>query len=195
MNKSISKHFGKLLAGFGLVGLIASFWQTAEKINFLKNPDDPLSCNLNPIVDCGTVLNHQLSSVFGPPNSLIGVVMFSAIVLLGLLLIFRVKPNLQMKRVILFLTTALFAFSVWFYAVSLYEIGKICIFCIFIWVSAIPMFFYSWAEYGEDIIGKSSNKLAQWKIGILIHRPDRLVVCLYLLAIALFLIQFQDYYF
>ncbi len=184
---------GLLVSGLSLVGLVASFWQTAEKIHLLQYPEDPLSCNINPIVDCGTVLSNKLSAVFGVPNSMIGMVIFSLLLMAGLMMLSGVSLKKATKRLILLLTLGVFAFAVWFFAVSLYVIGKICIFCVFIWASSIPLVVLVSGEYGDTLFGNS--KLVKWKLKWFKTRPLQPIVVLYALALVLFLYRFRDYYF
>ncbi|HEY2089307.1 MAG TPA: vitamin K epoxide reductase family protein, partial [Mycobacterium sp.] len=57
----------------GVIGLIASATLTVEKIELLLNPAYVPSCNLNPIVSCGSVMTTPQASALGFPNSLIGI--------------------------------------------------------------------------------------------------------------------------
>src|SRR2546430_137324 len=57
----------------GVIGLIASTTLTVEKIEILLNPTYTPSCNVNPIVSCGSVMTTPQASVLGFPNSLIGI--------------------------------------------------------------------------------------------------------------------------
>src|SRR5687767_2689815 len=61
----------------GIVGMIAAFLQTTEKIALLKNKDAILACDLNSVFSCTSVLNAWQSSVFGFPNSLMCMVLFT----------------------------------------------------------------------------------------------------------------------
>lgn len=178
---------------FSLVGLVATFWQVAEKIQLLKFPEDPLSCNINPVVDCGSVLNDGLSSVFGVPNAMIGMVVFAMLFMAGLALMFGVKFNVAMKRFVVVLALLMFIFSVWFFAVSLYVIGKICIFCVFIWAATIPLTVLINGQFGAALYPK--NKLLEWKLAWFKDKAWQPVVVLYALALILFLYRFREYYF
>ncbi len=51
--------------------------QIVEKIAILKNPATTLLCDVNSVMSCTDVLNAWQSSVLGPPNALIGAVMFA----------------------------------------------------------------------------------------------------------------------
>lgn len=188
MKKLRSIKYHVWLIVLSLVGLIAAFWQTAEKIHGLKNPEQPLSCNLNPVVDCGSVLDHPLSAVMGVPNSMIGMIFFTTLLVAGLLVWTGVKLTLNAKKILLLVSTVLLGFSVWFYLVSLYDIGKICIFCIFIWISSVPIGVLTYKEYGNSILNKQKAKF------ISVH-AYKIIFSIYAVGMLLFLFRFRDYYF
>lgn len=192
MNTKLQRKYAWILTGGGLAGLIAMVWQASERITMLKNKGVGLSCDLNPIVDCGTVLNHRLSALFGFPNAFIGIAMFSMLFVCGLLLLTNNKPNKSFKKVILTLSTVLLGFSLWFFSVSLYVIGKICIFCLVGWVVAIPIFIYSTLYYLDSVkkdspLIKIRNFLAKNHLSVL--------VVVYAIMGVMYLLRFKDYYF
>lgn len=86
-DKKLSKSYPVILTVGAFIGLVASFWQVVERIFMLKNPGAELSCNLNPILDCGTVLGNRWSALFGFPNALLGIVMFTILFTIGLMLL------------------------------------------------------------------------------------------------------------
>lgn len=187
------KWYPWLLTGLSGVALTASFWQAAERIKMLKDPSVSLSCNINPIVDCGGVMGHKLAALFGFPNTFIGMVMFSMLLMSGIALLLGVTLTQRLRSVIMTLGTIALLFSFWFFWASLYEIGKICIFCLFIWPASIALFWFS-AEYWLDGIEKPNN----WQKGL--HKfaskfRVEPIVSVYIVMIALFLFRFRDYYF
>ena len=71
----------------GIIGLIASATLTYDKIHVLADPNYQPGCNLNPVLSCGSVMKTSQASLFGVPNSVFGVLAFSALTVFGLLLI------------------------------------------------------------------------------------------------------------
>lgn len=187
------RRFGLSVGALGFVGLIAAFWQTAQKIEYLKNPDQVLSCNISPVVECGTVLDSDLSAVLGVPNSMIGIVVFAVLLAGGAAMALGMKPTLGFKRLLVVLSVIMFAFTMWFFAVSLYSIGKICIFCVFIWGATIPLAVLVNGRFGMSVYPKS--KFVKWKLDWFEQKPWQPVVVMYALLLILFLYRFRDYYF
>ena len=160
----------------------------------LKNPSAELSCNLSPIVDCSGVLNDRLAAVMGFPNALLGMIFFAILATSGLVLLSGGKFSGWFKHFVMVVSTILILFSVWFFGVSLYVFGKICIFCVVGWVVSVPMFWYGLLYYLRSSSGKIAYKAAAFtKFGSK-HHLD-VVLVLYAVMLLLFLFRFRDYYF
>jgi len=189
----LAKWYPRILTGASLVGLVASFWQVAERVHMLKNPEVALSCTINPVVDCSGVLGNKLSALFGFPNALLGIVMFSILLTAGLLLLSGGKFSKNFHLFVLGVSKILFLFSVWFFAASLYSIGKVCIFCVFIWAAAMPIFWLGTLYWLESQKKRSSVQKKIYTFGKRFRVEP--IFAAYLIMIALFLYRFRDFYF
>lgn len=114
------------------VGLMAAFWQLMEKLAILKNKDIALSCNLNDVFSCSNVLNAHQSSIFGPPNSVIGIIMFTFFLSIGIVGLSGSKIANKLALAVQGLALFMLGFTLWFLFQSTYRIQSICIFCLFI---------------------------------------------------------------
>jgi uncharacterized membrane protein len=123
----------------GVIGLIASATLTVEKISILLNPSYIPSCNINPIVSCGSVMTTPQASALGFPNSLIGIAAFTVVVVTGVLAVAKV-PLPQWYWVGLAAGTLVGAVFVhWLIFQSLYRIGALCPYCMGVWVATISL--------------------------------------------------------
>lgn len=115
----------------GIIGMIAAFLQTTDKIALLKNKDAVLTCDLNSVFSCTNVLNAWQSSVFGFPNSLMCMALFTIFASIALVGTSggRLPRKLRLSIQGLSLFTLLFA--LWFLTQSIYVINALCILCIF----------------------------------------------------------------
>lgn len=191
-NNWLDKRYPIILFGSALFALIASFWQASERIHMLKNPTVSLNCNLNPIVDCGGVMSHKLAALFGFPNTFIGMVMFSMLAMAGLLLLFNGKFTRNFHKLVLALSTIAILFSAWFFWVSLYVIGKICLFCLAIWPASVILFWYGLLYWFSK-----QDKLSGWQQKVYNYgSKNHIVVVIYvfLLMFVLFILRFREYY-
>jgi uncharacterized membrane protein len=122
--------YGIMTTG-GVIGMIAAFLQTTEKIKLLKNKDAILACDLNSVFSCTNVLNAWQSSVFGFPNSLQCMALFTIFASIGLVgLSGGVLPR-KLRLSIHALSLFTLGFALWFLTQSIYVINALCILCIF----------------------------------------------------------------
>lgn len=132
-----------LLLITGALGSAASATLTLEKVRVLENPNYVPSCNINPIISCGSVMRTPQASAFGFPNPLIGIAGFSAVVAIGAALLagaaFRRWFWLGLQAGTLFGIV----FIHWLIGQTLYRIGALCPYCMLVWTAMIPLFWYT----------------------------------------------------
>ncbi|QBI67011.1 vitamin K epoxide reductase family protein [Mycobacterium avium subsp. hominissuis] len=123
----------------GVIGLVASVTLTLEKIDILLDPAYVPSCNINPILSCGSVMITPQASLLGFPNPLLGLVAFTVVVVTGLLAVTKVVlPQWYWIG----LTAGLVVGAVfvhWLIFQSLYRIGALCPYCMVVWVVTIAL--------------------------------------------------------
>jgi uncharacterized membrane protein len=123
----------------GVIGLFASMTLTVEKIKILLNPSYVPSCNINPIVSCGSVMVTPQASLLGFPNPLLGIVGFTVVVVTGVLAVAKVSLP-QWYWIGLMVGTLVGAVFVhWLIFQSLYRIGALCPYCMVVWVVTISL--------------------------------------------------------
>jgi uncharacterized membrane protein len=123
----------------GVLGLIASGTLTVEKIELLLNPSYVPSCNLNPIVSCGSVMTTPQASALGFPNSLIGIGAFAVVTVTGVLAVAKVPLPRWYWIGMTLGTLAGAGFVHWLIYQSLYRIGALCPYCMVVWVATISL--------------------------------------------------------
>ena len=123
----------------GVVGLVAALTLTVEKIELLIDPAYVPSCSINPVLSCGSVMVTPQASAFGFPNSLIGIVAFTVVVVTGVLAVAKVALP-RWYWVGLAIGTLLgTVFVHWLIVQSLYHIGALCPYCMVVWSVTIPL--------------------------------------------------------
>jgi uncharacterized membrane protein len=154
----------------GVVGLVASAALTVEKIAILRNPSYVPSCNFNPIVSCGSVMTTPQASVFGFPNSLIGIAAFSVVVVSGVLAVTKVPLPQWYWIGLAAATLAGAAFVHWLIFQSLYRIGALCPYCMAVWVVTITLLVVvasiTFRPAGESGGGTVARELYRWRWSI-----------------------------
>lgn len=125
----------------GAVGAVASFLLLYERVQLWNNPDHVTSCDVNPWVSCGEVMQSWQATTFGFPNIFIGVVAFPLLigVAISLLAAGGKLPTwyyhgLQAGAVFAF------GFVIWLWYSAVYSIGVLCPYCMIVWAAVIPFF-------------------------------------------------------
>src|SRR5688500_12668286 len=80
----LERYLPYLLVGGGSVGLWASFQLMLERLEIAKNPNFVPSCDINPVVACGSVIKSLQAEAFGFPNPIIGLVGFAVVATVGM---------------------------------------------------------------------------------------------------------------
>ncbi|RPE31900.1 vitamin K epoxide reductase family protein [Kitasatospora cineracea] len=134
---------GWLLLIAGALGLAASITLTLEKIRLLENPRYVPSCNINPILSCGSVMRTSQASAFGFPNPLIGVAAFAVVVTVGVVLLTGARLPRWFWLGLQAGTLLGLGFVSWLIDQTLYRIGAVCPYCTVVWASVIALFWYT----------------------------------------------------
>lgn len=126
-------------AGFGAIALFASFMLTNDRIRLLQNPDVNLICDISPFVACGPVMESPAGALFGFPNPILGLVCFTIMVASGMAILAgaRFAPwywvGMQLGL------TFAGGFITWLQTQSLWVIGALCLWCMVVWATTIPL--------------------------------------------------------
>ncbi|OBF92272.1 hypothetical protein A5790_14025 [Mycobacterium sp. 852002-51152_SCH6134967] len=123
----------------GVLGLAAAVALTVEKVELLIDPEYIPSCSFNPVLSCGSVMITPQASAFGFPNSLIGIISFTIVVVTGVLALARVALPRWYWAGLATGTLLGAAFVHWLIYQSLYRIGALCPYCMVVWAVTIPL--------------------------------------------------------
>lgn len=128
-----------VLAVGAAIGLVAAFLQTIEKLRLIENKNAALPCNINDVFSCSTVLNAPQSSLFGFPNSLICMIVFTIFLTVGIAGLMGSRLTVRALYSAQALALFMLAFALWFLFTSTYVIGAICIFCLFCFLGLLML--------------------------------------------------------
>jgi uncharacterized membrane protein len=151
----------------GTIGLIASVTLTVEKISLLTDSSYAPSCNINPVLSCGSVMATPQASVLGFPNSLIGIAAFTAITVTGVLAVAKVVLPRWYWQAVAAGTLLGAGFVHWLIYQSLYRIGALCPYCMVVWVLTISLLVVVASIALQPVTGSSGHAAAsalhQWR--------------------------------
>jgi len=126
----------------GTIALICAFIITIEKIHLLQDPHFVPSCDLNPVISCGSVMASKQSNAFGFPNPLIGLMAFPVVITTGILMLAGVKFKRWYMVGLQLGTVFGIGFIHWLFFQSTYRINALCPYCIVVWIITITTFWY-----------------------------------------------------
>lgn len=133
-----------MLISGGIVGWAAAFALTLERIRVAENPDATLSCDVSPFISCKSVMLTWQAKLLGFPNPLIGLAAFFAPILIGVAILAGAKFAKWFWQLFTLGMLGGFAFVIWLFSQSLFDIGALCPYCMVAWAGMIPMF---WKQF------------------------------------------------
>ncbi len=145
-----------------LVGLLASFTLTYDKIHVLANPNYDPACNINPIFSCGSVMKTEQASLLGVPNTIFGIMGFTALFTFGVILSTGVLMKRWLWRIAQAAATIGVIFMHYLFFQGVFRINAICPWCFATWMITIPIFIYITAYNLENQNLVSNIKLKRF---------------------------------
>lgn len=171
----------------GVIGLLASITLTVEKIKLLMDSGYVPSCNLNPVLSCGSVMVTPQASVVGFPNPLMGIVAFTVVAVTGVLAVTKVSlPRWYWVGMTLGTLTGA-GFVHWLIFQSLYRIGALCPYCMVVWaITLVLLVIFAGLAFGPAGGRRISQLLHQWRW--------TLIALWFIGLLLLIFLRFQDYW-
>lgn len=142
--------FGLFQTILGAIGLFMSFLITIEKIQLAADPEFVPSCTIDAILQCTSVMESPQASAFGFPNPLIGLMGFSVIIALGVVLMVGARFPRWIwwgQAIGLFLGVV---FVHWLAYNAIYEIIALCPYCMVVWAVTMPLFVMTVVHMARD---------------------------------------------
>ena len=131
--------FSVMLLG-GIAALSAAFTLTLEKFHLYEDPNAILSCSINLVLNCSTVMQTWQSSLFGFPNMIIGLMAYAVVVTVALAGLFGVKfPRWWLIAQNIGFGLGL-VFAYWLFFQSVYDIQVLCPWCLIVTTSTTLIF-------------------------------------------------------
>lgn len=179
---------GVLLLVGGLIGLVAAVVLLVQKMELLANPDYIPSCNVNPVLSCGSVMTTPQAEAFGIPNPTLGIAGFAVIAAIGASLLAGARFASWFWIVVQAGVTFAVVFVHWLITQSLYVIGALCPYCMIVWAVTIPIFWHITTANLRRL--RSGHTIT----AVLVEYRGAILTAWYLVIIALITARFWDYW-
>lgn len=197
VKKLDTKQFDKLMPWLltlgGSIGLTSAFILTLEKLAIIKDPTHQLSCSLNPVLSCGSIITSDQASLFGFPNPLIGLMGFAVVITIGMGLFAGATYKKWFWQGLLLASGIAVIFVHWLIYESLYSLGALCIYCMVVWTITIPIFWYTKLYCLQKKYIKTPKQFKGLEEFIQRHHLD-ILIGWYLIVIALIIENFWYYW-
>lgn len=178
------------LVTLAAIGLSSAVILSIEKIELLSQPSRIASCSLSPIVACSPIIASPQASAFGFANSFIGIFGFTAVFTAGMtILAGSVRMSRLWWRALLGGITFGTGFCVWLFYQGVFDIGKLCLYCMLVWLVTTAMFWLTAAfciQNNYINLGSRLNKLVGFKY--------ELIAATYALIFMILFYRWSDYW-
>ena len=184
--------FGTMLVS-ALLSLLAALVLSVEAINLAKNPNATLTCSVNAVINCASVMKHESSHLFGFPNSFIGLMAEPIVITIAIAALAGVRfPRAFMATAQIGYGLGLL-FAYWLFYISVFVIGALCPWCLLVTVSTTLVFMsllrFNIRESNLYFSDKLNHKLQRWTE----KDYDKFLTALWLFAmLMLILTKYRD---
>lgn len=136
----IDSRFALLSLITGIIALASTCMLVYERLQIYMDAAHVSICDINGLLNCGTVMRTPQAEAFGFPNPFIGLVGFAIVITIAMALLAgaKFKPwfwvGMQVGH------TLAFSFILWLWYQTTFEINSLCIFCMIVWVMQTMIF-------------------------------------------------------
>lgn len=132
--------FLSMLIG-AILSLIASFVLSVEAVELARDPGATLSCSINVILNCATVALHPSASLWGFPNSFLGLIAEPVVITVAIAGLSGIKfPRKFMFAAQIGYTLGLI-FAFYLFYTSMFVIQALCPWCLLVTVTTTFVWF------------------------------------------------------
>ena len=124
-----------------VIGFLAAGQLILERLELFKDANHVTSCDINPILSCGSIMKTWQASLFGFPNPFIGLVSFAVVTTIAAGLFAGARYARWFWIALTVTTTFAVVFLGWLWWQSLYSIGALCIYCMIVWTVTSLLWF------------------------------------------------------
>ena len=177
----------------GTLGLLAAFELMIEKMRVISDPTYIPSCDINPVLSCGSIIITPQAEAFGFPNPILGLIGFSVVITIGVILVSGATLPRWLWLGLNAGALLGFFFIQWLIWQSLYSIGALCPWCMVVWAVTVPVVIWITAA------NLSSGRIPvpqgwQTIIKILADLRVFILIAWYLLILGLIFVRWQNFW-
>lgn len=136
----IDRQFAWIALVGGLIAFASAGMLVYEHLQIFMDAGHVSICDVNALLNCGTVMRTPQAEAFGFPNPFIGLVGFSIVITTAMALFAGAKFKRWYWIGMQLGLTFAFCFILWLWFQTTFNINALCIFCMFVWIVTTMMF-------------------------------------------------------
>lgn len=174
--------FASMLVG-AILSLIASFVLSVEAVVLAGNPEATLPCSVNVVLNCATVALHPSASLWGFPNSFLGLIAEPVVITVAIAGLAGIKFPRAFMATAQFFYTLGFIFALYLLYTSYFVIGALCPWCLLVTLTTTLVWF-SITRYNIREDNLYLSKDLQRKLASFVKKDyDKFVMALFIVFI------------
>jgi uncharacterized membrane protein len=186
--------FPYMLVIAGILGLLASLILSYDTFQISQNSHYLPSCNLNPVLSCGNVINATGDKIFGLPYPYYGIAAFAVLLTVGVVMFAGAKFKNWFWITFQVVATLGLLGAYGLLLKSIFKIHALCPYCLSIDIVTTTLVWYLTLYNIDNKIFRTNNpKVKQAYRWIRSHHLDLLILW-FLIVTALVLKHFWYYY-
>lgn len=194
LKRTLAQNLPFLLVIAGIIGYLCTGILLYDKLELLKNPNYVPSCNVNPVLSCGSVMLSKQGQIFSVPSTYVGFGVFAALVTIGIAILAGAKFKRWFWLGLQVGVTLGVLGILGLFVDSVYVIKALCPVCMVIWVTVITTFWYvTLYNIDQKHIKLPKGKVSTAAAWIRRHHLD-LLLLIFLIIAVLILNHFWYYY-
>lgn len=139
LQASADRRLGWFTLIAGTIAFGAASMLVYERLQIFMDAGHKSICDVNALLNCGTVMRTEQAELFGFPNPFIGIAGYAITITLATVLIAGAKFN-RWYWVAMNVGHALaMTFVLWLWYQTTFEINALCLFCMIVWLMQIPI--------------------------------------------------------
>lgn len=157
--------FTSMLVG-ACLSLLAAFVLSNEAVELARNPNAALSCSINAVLNCASVGKHPSATLFGFPNSFLGLIAEPIVITVAIAGLAGIKFPRKFMFVAQIGYTLGFVFALYLFYTSFYIIQVLCPWCLLVTLTTTLVWFaitrYNVRENNLYLPKKIQKTLLSW---------------------------------
>ncbi|WP_421083052.1 vitamin K epoxide reductase family protein [Rothia nasimurium] len=124
----------------GLLAFLSAAMLVYERMQIYMDAGHKSICDLNALLNCGTVMRTWQAEVFGFPNPFIGIAGYAIVLTIATALIAGARFSTWYWVAMQIGHTLAMSFVLWLWYNTTFEINALCLFCMIVWIMQTAIF-------------------------------------------------------